>query len=271
MQIKRITLADQKALLNKLIKQASRSLKNKPEGTLQIARCNGTFQYYCRSEKEAKHRSYISKKEKKKIQSLAQKDYDQKFFRAANKLLKEIEALEKLGGDRSIGILYQTLNKVYNDLGEARKKLVIPYIKPDDEFIKEWESQEYKGNSYELPNEEIITEKGEYVRSKSEKIIADKLLSMHIPYLYEFPLRLETGEIVYPDFTILHVRERRLVIMEHNGRMHDEKYSIRTLNKMNNYEDSDYEEGYNLIHTFESDNQPLNIKRVERKLKRMLL
>ncbi len=266
----RVTISGQKDMLLQYIKKASRSQKSKPKGSLQLSSSHGTIQYYRHTVPGNKHGTYIPKTEQKLIQALAQKDYDQKFLQKANQLLEEIKELEKLGVDRSIGFLYQSLAKVYSDLGEARRKLVVPYVKPDDMYIQDWEAQEYTGNPYALPSDEIITEKGEYVRSKSEKIIADKLFSMHIPYLYEFPLQLENGEIVYPDFTLLHVWERRIVIMEHHGMMQDPDYSLKTIKKIGDYEDSGYEEGYNLIYTFESANQPLNIKRIERKLKRVM-
>ena len=45
----------------------------------------------------------------------------------------------------------------------------------------------------------LITEKGEYVRSKSEKIIADTLTKNNINYVYELPLRLKGYGTVKPD------------------------------------------------------------------------
>ena len=54
----------------------------------------------------------------------------------------------------------------------------------------------------------LITEKGEYVRSKSEKIIADTLTKNNINYVYELPLRLKGYGTVKPDFTVLNKRTR---------------------------------------------------------------
>lgn len=55
------------------------------------------------------------------------------------------------------------------------------------------------------------------MRSKSEKIIADKLYSMGIPYRYEYPLVLERDIVVYPDFTILKIGEQKTLYLEHLG------------------------------------------------------
>ena len=46
------------------------------------------------------------------------------------------------------------------------------------------------------------TERGDLVRSKSELVIADKLFSRGIDYVYEQPLDLGGGRVRYPDFTI---------------------------------------------------------------------
>ncbi len=46
----------------------------------------------------------------------------------------------------------------------------------------------------------IITEKGERVRSKTEKMLADFFYRKEILYRYEKPLYLKGYGIVYPDF-----------------------------------------------------------------------
>ena len=68
----------------------------------------------------------------------------------------------------------------------------------------------------------ILTAKGERVRSKSEKILADYFYSRKIPYHYEKPLHLRGYGIVYPDFTLLSRKTRREVYWEHEGLV--EKY-----------------------------------------------
>ena len=49
----------------------------------------------------------------------------------------------------------------------------------------------------------ILTENGERVRSKSEKILADYFYRQNILYKYEKPLYLKGYGTVYPDFTFL--------------------------------------------------------------------
>ena len=54
------------------------------------------------------------------------------------------------------------------------------------------------------PEQKIFyTKKGEYVRSKSEKILADMFYDLNIPYEYECQLILRNGYEYYPDFTFI--------------------------------------------------------------------
>lgn len=56
---------------------------------------------------------------------------------------------------------------------------------------------------------EIYTQKGERVRSKSEKTLADYFYYHGIPYKYECPLLLKGFGIIYPDFTFLTRRSQK--------------------------------------------------------------
>ena len=62
-------------------------------------------------------------------------------------------------------------------------------------------AREYKSKDFQVTDPVILTEKGERVRSKSEKIMADYFYRNGIFYKYERPLYLPGVGIVYPDFT----------------------------------------------------------------------
>ena len=78
----------------------------------------------------------------------------------------------------------------------------------------------------------IKTKRGEYVRSKSEKILADLFYENGIPYQYEPAFRLINGKLVYPDFVLLNVRERKTFYWEHYGLASDETYSTKNIDKL---------------------------------------
>lgn len=70
-------------------------------------------------------------------------------------------------------------------------------------------SKEYTGKQFREGEPVILTNRGERVRSKSEKIIADCFFRKGIPYKYECPLYLKGLGIIYPDFTILSKKQDR--------------------------------------------------------------
>jgi UvrD-like helicase C-terminal domain len=74
--------------------------------------------------------------------------------------------------------------------------------------------------------EELIhrTARGEFVRSKSEVIIANLLHGLGIPYAYEQPLLGRDGSIRYPDFTIEDAETGQHVFLEHLGMMTEPAY-----------------------------------------------
>lgn len=57
--------------------------------------------------------------------------------------------------------------------------------------MEQWVAQEYQGKEFQKGTAVILTQKGERVRSKSEKILADYFYQHNIPYKYEKPLYSE--------------------------------------------------------------------------------
>ena len=159
---------------------------------------------------------------------------------------------------------------MYNKTHPKRRELINIDIISDEEYIKRWSLVEYNGKS-QLVEKEIITERGELVRSKSEKIIADKLYMMGIPYRYEYPLMLDDGITVYPDFTILKMPERKEVYLEHFGMMDDEEYVNKMLFKISTYERNGIFIGVNLFVTYETSKRPINTKALNNQLKELFL
>ena len=89
------------------------------------------------------------------------------------------------------------------------------------------------------------TRRGEPVRSKSEVIIADNLLSKSIEYTYERKLVGSDGMTRYPDFTI-EDESGVLYYWEHLGMLHEESYRKQWERKLEWYRSQGilpYEEG----------------------------
>lgn len=249
--------------LYKLEKKIKDELKKAPKGSLRISNSHSKPEYYYKQEGDIKgNGTYIKKKDFAKAMGIAQRDYDRQLLEIVESHIALINRFIKQYANTKP-------ENVYDMLNPHRRKLVSPRYISDEEYVKKWLRVEYQGKYFEERTSSFITEKGERVRSKSEKIIADKLYAMGIPYRYEYPITLANGICVYPDFTMLKMPERKEVYLEHLGLLDDELYLQSTWRKLNSYGENGIFIGDNLLITFESSRYPLNTKMLEGVLKRM--
>lgn len=247
--------------IEQLINELQVCLNESIEGTLRVTHNHGSVQFYHNKKKGDTKGEYIKKKDENIAVRLAQQDYDRKFIQyLMNKrtMLKNLLGYIKEISDKKIDDM-----NIYNGLSVDRKKLVDSHIIDDITYKEEWIKDKYLGKGFTENDPEIITEKGERVRSKSEKLIADKLYMMDIPYRYECPITLYGIGKIYPDFTILKVESRKEVILEHFGMMDNPDYSDKAIKKINMLEKNGYNMGDNLLCTFETSKTPINMKNVE--------
>ena len=162
------------------------------------------------------------------------------------------------------------MEKIYACLSPAIAKFVQPIVLPENEYVRRWESEEYRKKPFAEGTAEIFSERGERVRSKSEKIIADTLARMGIPYKYEKPFMLSTGNIIHPDFCLLNVSQRKEYLFEHFGRMDDPDYLERALSRINDYEREGIFPGKQLLVTYETRLKPLDTKLLKKLLTEFL-
>ena len=80
------------------------------------------------------------------------------------------------------------------------------------------------------------TSRNELVRSKAELAIAEKLIAMGVPYVYEQPLML-AGRTRWPDFTVEDDASGITYYWEHLGLLSDPAYARRWLAKRQAYLD----------------------------------
>lgn len=260
--------------LKKIEQAAKDDLRDAPEGSLRIAKNNNTDQYYWRTDPKDTKGKYIRKSEEKLIKSLAQKDYAKKILAVLTPTLsKKKEFLDFQAMD-----VRGELQAVYEKFSPARKKLITPYLDTEEESIKKWEyeknlkkEQVGKVGKFAEISTEIYTEKGEAVRSKSEKILADKFYMLNIPYVYEVPLYVNDYGYVKPDFTVLNRRTRREFYWEHLGMMDDGSYCETAIKKIEAFEKNGIFPGKNLILTYEAKEHPLNMKIVELMIREYLI
>jgi hypothetical protein len=81
--------------------------------------------------------------------------------------------------------------------------------------------------------------RGEFMRSKSEVIIANVLHAKGVNYVYEQPLVGSDGKTRYPDFTIEDADSGDTYYWEHCGMLQQEAYRKRWEHKLNWYRAQD--------------------------------
>ncbi len=257
---------DVKTRLSKLesIKNvAEKELENAPEGSLLLYKNSRGIQFYHRRENGV--RKYIRKKDVSTVSKLAQKEYDKK-------IIKVIDEEERLIRDFLKGYNPNSLQDIYESFPESKRKYISKYEVTDAEYADNWlaTKKEKLGNvevEEHLKELALITENGEYVRSKSEKIIADTLFKKNIAYVYEELLYLKGYGYVRPDFVVLNKTTRKEYIWEHFGLMDDQAYIHKAIKKIELYARNGYIMGKNLIVTFENKETPLNMLMINNTIK----
>lgn len=248
---KRLKARERELITLKMEKE--KALRHAPEGHLRVCNSNNRTQYYYRTNPEDFNGTYLKEEEFSLAKNLAQKDYDQKVLKAAEKELKAIEKYFSKYPKKNVEEILESLHK-------ERQKLIVPITESDQEYIKGWESVEYEGKGFRETMPELLTARGEKVRSKSEVIIADLLDKESIPYRYEYPVYLNGVGMVYTDFTCLNVRLRKEIRWEHFGMMDHPEYVENAIQKIASYEKNGFFPGENLILTYETLKTPINQK-----------
>lgn len=261
-------LREERCQLKRIEEETIKRLKTAPMGSLRIRKWKGVVEYYYRNvnadnvSEGSNNGRYLKKSEETLARRIAQRDYDIRVIKRVQERIKAINTFLKVYETTSLEMLYTKIHPY-------RRELISPIILSDEEYIKRWQAVEYKGKQFAEDDPEIITERGERVRSKSEKIIADKLYALGIPYRYEYPLMLEGNIKLYPDFTILRMSTREEVYLEHFGMMDDSSYADKAMLKLNTYEKNGIYLGVNLFITHETGRNPLNTKVLDKLMRRL--
>lgn len=146
------------------------------------------------------------------------------------------------------------------------RKLLSSNFSPDNISLANWATAPYNKNTNHPETLKYKTSSSYFVRSKSELIIDNMLTLNKIPFRYECCLDLN-GIIVYPDFTIKHTKTEKIYYWEHFGMMDDPSYAQNAISKLQNYIAHGIYPTINLIITFETKDNPLNIDMIENIIK----
>lgn len=239
-------------------KKKQNVLAKMPAGHLELSKSHGSQQVYYVN---GKTRRYLSAKEQPLLAAMAQKRCLKYELVSLNETIGIVKQLFDNQEHRSV-------RSAFLKLPEILRRQTEPSTLSDEEYASNWQNVtwEHKPVSDEFP---YYTERGEHVRSKSEIIIANALFHAHIPYRYEYPLKL--GDVtLHPDFLCLNVAARREFYWEHLGMMDNTDYHEKALNRLEKYIQAGIFPFDKLLLTSETENQHLDTRRVVQIIARFL-
>ncbi len=256
-------LKNQADEIDRLLKKAEKRLSKKDtkiDGSITYSKRKSGYQYYLLTDEK---RSYIKKENMDIVQYEFQMEYDN---RIKDILMEQKAAINRFLSKYNV----EAIQGAYTKLNGAKKVFVNPLAMTDEQYAANWKKL-YEGNANNYPKKaEFITNRGESVRSKSEKIIADMFEKYGVIYSYEPKLEISEGKYVFPDFAILDVKNRKTIFWEHLGIIDDGEYASKNLAKIREYEAAGFELGEDLIITMESQDKPLDTKEIRKKISKYI-
>ncbi len=245
----------------KNLKEAA--LEKALSGKIHVSKTSHGVQYYLRNNGSEKSGQYIRKSELSMIRKYLQKSYDEKILKLVT---TEIKSLKKLLS-KSANVV-DKIKKTYSAYPTEVKELVIPIDVSDKDYAQKWMDTPYEGKVLQDYLPFFETKRKERVRSKSELNIANALADRGIPYKYECPLQLSNGAIIYPDFTVLDVKRRRVLYWEHRGMMDDKEYAKNSVQRLKTMMWDGIFIGEKLIITEETSTNPLGTNEINAIIKK---
>lgn len=224
-----------------MLKIYEKQLKNLPEGSLSVS-CKKGVNYYCKHKDGL--RTYIGKEDSEEVQALQHR-----------KILSEI--IKRMGNNNELILDFL---KSYEDpspysieegIGKAYRNQNVDFRASNGKrSSKKWCDQPYQRNTVYPEQLTQKTLRGDYVRSKSEVIIANTYFGKDTQYRYEEIIRVG-NKTFSPDFTILIPRLNKIKYHEHFGMMHDKQYRERAFQKIEAYIAAGYRPYEDILFTFD--------------------
>ena len=279
------------------LREVSDCYRQSEYGNLNIKMRNGHPLFFCRTQDG--RLLYLNHTNERLIKKLASDYYERK--------MKAIALREKKQIDNCIAILKKDpdISDVDNTsklIPEAIMEYAVLSELTSEGYARKWQEgnnlvkkrRTNKKDDYHTQK----TMRGEYVGSKSEVIIADRLFARGIPYHYEIaftpeaiidksrPVIDETGRLLgyeaigfgpdspdtlHPDFYVLNKRTRKSYFWEHLGKMDDPEYCRKNFNRFMRILDAGYVIGEDLLVTHEDSRNPLKTESIDRIIERYLI
>lgn len=257
--------------LEEMIEIIDTFIEKAPEGCLKCQVREGNVFYYHQYKNKKTGfavRKYIKKGNLSLARRLAQKHY----YASIRPVIKNNMAVLRMLHDK---FMEGGVDQVYDSLNMQRKNLVTPIKGSKEDIIRKWINEKKESNPHHPEHLRFKTEQGEYVRSKSEALIAN-MLNKHgdtILYRYEQPLKVVIDGkkmIIYPDFTIINLYTGKVTYWEHIGMLDDGKYASDFVGKTKMYMENDLLLGRDILFSFESSDKPIDTKLIKKMILELL-
>lgn len=232
------------------------------QGTLHIKNDGEKVRFY---KKLPESRVYLGKDKEKTIINLSKKMYYTRLRAMAEQERKQIARCLKILKTEGTSI-----DEAFDGLNESIKKYITPIGLSDEGYSRLWLKQNRPMTRQMEGQHKTLN--GEYVKSKSEVIIADRLAHYKIPYVYEVATFDDNWDNMRkPDFLILNKRTRQVFFWEHLGRMGDSRYAAENQVKLESFAKQGIILGKNLILSIECSDRPLSTEYVDTLIKQLLM
>lgn len=245
----------------KLFSIYRKELKLLPKGSLSTQTIKGKT-YYTHKLKDK--RKYLGRKDQATVQALQKRHF---LSASIKRIQSNLDAMEKFIKH------YKMIDP--NVIGDSFTKAYRPL--PDDCFdlsksinFTTWENEPYDKCKKFLEQLKHMTMKGEKVRSKSEAIVANMLVSRNIPYHYEEVLKLPDITL-NPDFKIAVRSENRFRLLEHCGMISKPKYRDTFLEKLETYLLNGYIPFIDVVFTFDDQEGRIDTLQISKILNAFML
>lgn len=272
---------------------------SRPEtsGSLNLKTVKGRQLFFCRTE-EGKQK-YVKMSDDEQIKRLSYNYYTKKLKAAAVKEKKQIDnCLDILSKDPE----KSDVDKVTQRIPEAIKDNLSYSELTNEGYARRWQEGNKVVKKRRIHDKDdyhrFKTLRGDYVGSKSEVIIADRLYVKGIPYHYEIAFTPEAEidvsrpvydqfgfiagyevigfspfdqDTLHPDFYVLNKRTRKAYFWEHLGKMDDPSYCLKNFNRFMRILDAGYIIGEDLIVTHEDSKHPLMTESIDEIIEKYLM
>ena len=216
-------------------------------------------QYYIKQSK-SKKKKYLGTDKSEKVKKIKAARYYSKLIQIIDRDIRLLEAVENEYIIPDHARISEMLPKVY-------RQEVPPHALHASREAAEWKKRmEAKKAQYEpfKPEDLIYTaQDGTKMRSLSEVIIANYLLSLGITFVYELPL-VANGKRILPDFTILSpVDNKTVIIIEHQGAMKSENYQAKFIRSLLFYLGTEMVPNKDVFFTFNHLDGRIDLKQID--------